>query len=152
MPIPYLPGGVAELPAERFILFADTGRDVMRIDEATLLKDGVGFTSHWTTPTLNQLAEGREFTLRAVEILYSALAATSIRVLVSNNGGETFSAATVVPLPQTLGRVARVWATFDNVGEATGFDLQVRFEMDQNVLCVLYGYKPHLVDRGELIV
>lgn len=152
MPLPYLPGGVASLPAQRFVLFADTANIVHRINEATLQKNGVNFTSRWRTPTLNQLAEGREFTLRALELMYAALTTTSVRVLVSNNGGETFSAAQVVALPQTLGRVARVWVTFDGVAEATGFDLQAQFEMDQNALHVLYGYKPHLADRGELIV
>lgn len=150
--IPYLPGGVAELPAERFILFADNLNDVMRIDESVFTKDGASFTARYDLPTLNQLREGHQFTLRAFELYYVALTTTSVRVLSSGDGGQTYSAAQVVALPQTTGRIARVWVTFEGLTEATGDDLRVRLEFDQNALPVIYGYRPHLVDRGELII
>ncbi len=146
-PLPYLPPGQTDLPAERFILFADIANIVQRIDEADVQKDGVSFTSTWESPTLNQVEEGHEFTLSLLELFHSGLATTA-KVSASGDGGKTFSTPQTITFPLTgAEEVARVVAGFD----VTGFDLRFKIELDTDVLINIYGYRPHMVDRGDLI-
>lgn len=145
MPLPYLPPGQASLPAERFILFADTSNDIQRIDEAAVQKDGVNFTSSWQSGTLNSLEEGHVFELSLLELWYAATA-TTISVSASGDGGETFSTPQVVSLITTPEQIIRAVAGF----EVTGLDLRFKIDFDTNVLANIYGYRPHLIDRGDL--
>lgn len=149
--LPYLPGGVTELPANRFVLWADGTNQIQRLDESAVQKDGADFTGHWETGTLNQIGEGREYTLHAMELIYSALANTTITVYVSGDGGEIFSAGQQVTIPITAGRIDRVIVGLSGLDEATGFDLRFRIELDTNVLVNIFGYRPHFADRGDLI-
>lgn len=146
--IPWLPGGQDELPAERFIVFADDSNVVQRIDETLTTKDGASFTAEWQSPTLNQLDEGKEFQLEALEIFYAALAATTVAVSASADGGETWTTPQNINLLISAGQMRRVRADFDGV---TGFDVRFRLQMDQDELVSIFGYRPHLVDRGDLI-
>lgn len=146
MPLPYLPPGQASLPAERFILFADTSNDVQRIDESLVQKDGVNFTSEWQSPSLNQIEEGKLFTLSLLEIYYSSLA-TTISVSASGDGGDNFNTPKVVTLPLVGADEVSVVTVGPDV---TGFDLRFKIEFDTNVLVNIYGYRPYLVDRGDL--
>ena len=145
MPLPYLPPGQASLPAERFILFADTANVVQRIDEADVQKDGGDFTASWQSPTLNSLKEGHVFELTLLELWYSA-SATTISVSASGDGGETFSTPQVVSLITTPDQIIRAVAGF----EVTGLDLRFKIDFDTNILVNIYGYRPHLIDRGDL--
>lgn len=147
MALPYLPPGQSDLPAERFILFADTGSLVQRIDEAVAQKNLVSFTGLWISPTLNQIVEGNEFSLSLLELYYAATA-TTISVSASGDGGETFSTPQVISLLTTPERIDRVAIGFDDV---VGIDVRFKIELDTDVLVNIYGYRPHLVDRGDLI-
>ncbi len=147
MALPYLPPGQSDLPAERFILFADTGSLVQRIDEAVVQKNLVSFTGLWISPTLNQIVEGHEFSLSLLELFYAATA-TTISVSASGDGGETFSTPQVISLLTTPERIDRVAISFEDV---EGIDVRFKIELDTDVLVNIYGYRPHLVDRGELI-
>lgn len=146
--IPWLPGGQDELPAERYIIFADGANVVQRIDETFLTKDGTNFTGEWQSPTLNQIEEGKEFSLAALELYYTALGATTVAVSGSGDGGETWTTPQNVALSISAGRIRRTRVDFD---DAIGFDVRFRIQMDQNVLVNIFGYRPHLVDRGDLI-
>ncbi len=147
MALPYLPPGQSELPAERFILFADTGSLVQRIDEAEVQKNLVSFIGLWISPTLNQIVEGHEFSLTLLELYYAATA-TTISVSASGDGGETFSTPQVIALFTTPERIDRVAIGFDDV---EGIDVRFKIELDTDVLVNIYGYRPHLIDRGDLI-
>lgn len=149
--LPYLPGGLDELPAEKFLLFADENNRIFRIDESNVQKNTTSFTAHWESGTLNQIAEGRLFTLRVLELYYAALATTSVTVKVSGDGGENYDAGQVVSLPITAGRIGRVAVTFDGLEEATGDDLRFRLELDTDILANIYGYREHIADRGDLL-
>ena len=147
MALPYLPPGQSDLPAERFILFADTGSLVQRIDEAVVQKNLVSFTGLWISPTLNQIVEGHEFSLSLLELFYAATA-TTISVSASGDGGETFSTPQVISLLTTPERIDRVAISFEDV---EGIDVRFKIELDTDVLVNIYGYRPHLIDRGDLI-
>lgn len=145
MPLPYLPPGQAELPAERFILFADTTNLVQRIDETAVQKNGSNFTSEWQSGTLNQLQEGHIFQLTLLELWYAANA-TTISVSASGDGGATFDTPQAVTLLATPLEIARAVVGFD----VSGRDLRFRLQFDTNILANIYGYRPHLVNRGDL--
>jgi hypothetical protein len=98
------------------------------------------------------LKEASQFTLRAIELWFAALEITTVDLLVSGDGGENYSSPLTLNLPLTGGRIGSIWATFEGLEEATGDDLRVRIEFDQDELSIIYGYRPHLVDRGDLII
>ena len=145
MPLPYLPPGQASLPAERFILFADTANIVQRVDESQVQKDGSSFTGTWESGTLNRILEGKIFELALLELFYSATA-TTISVSASGDGGETYSTPEVVTLLTTPSQIARVAVGLG----VTGLDLRFRIQLNTDVLVNIYGYRPHLIDRGDL--
>jgi len=146
MPLPFLPPGQASLPAERFILFADPSNDVQRIVEAAVQKDGSSFTSEWQSGTLNRIDEGKTFELSLLDLFYSAFA-TTISVAASGDGGQTFGPNQTVNLLLTPDEIASV-----RVGlGVTGTDLRFRILFDTDVLVNIYGFRPHLIDRGDLI-
>lgn len=146
--IPYLPPGQSELPAERFILFVDTSNLVLRIDEAVVQKNLVSFTAEWQSGTLNQLNEGHVFSLAGLDLYYAAISATTLSISGSGDGGETWSTPQVIVLQGTPNRTERLRVDFDDV---TGFDVRFRLQLDTDILANIYGYRPHLVDRGDLI-
>ncbi len=146
MPVPYLPPGQTSLPAERFILFADTDDLVQRIDESQVQQDGSNFDGIWESGTLNQVDEGKVFELSILEVWYAG-PTTTISVSASGDGGETFSTPEVVTLPATTKEIAVVAVGLG----VTGRDLRFKIELDTNILVNIYGYRPHLVDRGDLI-
>jgi hypothetical protein len=146
MPLPFLPPGQTSLPAERFILFADPSNDVQRIDEASVQKDGGSFTSEWQSGTLNRVEEGKTFELALLDIFYSAFA-TTISVAGSGDGGETWGPDQVATLVLTPDKIETV-----RVGlGVTGTDLRFRILFDTDILVNIYGFRPHLVERGDLI-
>ncbi len=146
MPLPFLPPGQASLPAERFVLFADLANDVQRIDEASVTKDGASFTSEWQSGTLNRLDEGKTFELSLLDLFYSAFA-TTISVAASGDGGQTFGPDQVVNLLLTPDEIATV-----RVGlGVTGNDVRFRILFDTDILVNIYGFRPHLIERGDLI-
>ncbi len=146
MPLPFLPPGQSDLPAERFILFVDVANVVQRIDESQVQKDGVSFTSEWQSPTLNRIDEGKKFTLTMLELFYASLA-TTISVSASGDGGTTFTTPEVITLPLTG---AEEISSVVSTPEVTGKDIRFKLEFDTDVLVNIYGYRPHLVDRGDL--
>lgn len=147
--IPYLPPGQSDLPAERFILFADDSNFVNRIDETATAKRGVAFTGEWQSGTLNQVDEGHEFTLSLLELYYAGTA-TTISVSASGDGGETWTAPQIINIVTTPQQITRVAVSFD--GQAsTGIDVRFRIQLDTTILVNVFGYRPHLVDRGDLI-
>ncbi len=148
--IPYLPPGQSDLPAERFILFADTANFVNRIDETASAKRGVAFTGEWQSGTLNQMKEGHEFTLSLLELFYAGTA-TTITISASGDGGETLSTPQGINLVTTTLTIPRVAVSFDD-GGATGIDVRFRIQLDTTILVNIFGYRPHLVDRGDLIL
>ena len=146
MPLPYLPPGQTSLPAERFILFADLSNDVQRIDEADVLQDGASFTAEWQSGTLNRVQEGTIFELALLDLFYSSFG-TTINVAASGDGGQTFSPNQLVNLVLTPDKIETV-----RVGlGVTGTDLRFRILMDTDVLANIYGFRPHLIERGDLI-
>lgn len=144
-PLPYLPAGVASLPAERFVLFADTDHQVMRVDESTLQKDGADFTAYWESPPLAP-HPGHSVSLMRVELFYSVATPTFVRVRASNDGGDTWQKSQSINLDQVNKRIARGVADF--FPGVTGEDVRIRIELPTDIPVNIYGYKPHLVDRG----
>ncbi len=146
MPLPFLPPGQAALPAQRFVLFADPSNDVQRIDESLVQQDGASFTSEWQSGTLNRIDEGKTFELALLDLFYSAFA-TTISVAGSGDGGQTFGPNQVVNLALTPDEIATV-----RVGlGVTGTDLRFRILFDTDVLANIFGFRPHLIERGDLI-
>jgi hypothetical protein len=146
MALPFLPPGQTSLPAERFVLFADPSNDVQRIDEASVQKDGGSFTSEWQSGTLNRVEEGKIFELALLDLFYSAFA-TTISVAGSGDGGETFGPNQTVNLILTPDKIETVRV---GIG-VTGTDLRFRILFNTDILVNIYGFRPHLVERGDLI-
>lgn len=146
--IPYLPPGQSDLPAERFILFVDTTNLVLRIDEAAVQKNLVSFTAEWQSGTLNQLNEGHVFSLASLELFYATRGLTSLDISGSGDGGETWSTPQTIELLSTPDRTERLRVDFDDV---VGFDVRFRLQLNTDILANIYGYRPHLIDRGDLI-
>lgn len=147
-PVPYLPAGVSELPAERFLLFADTAHLVQRIDEANKQKNLTSFTGFWESPTLNQVEDGFEYTLSELMLFYGAEANTTLTIRASGDGGDTWAEVQVVNLLATVDEIKRVMAGFN----VTGFDVRFRIEFDTDVLVNVYGYRPTLIKRSDLVL
>lgn len=147
---PYLPPGQSSLPAERFILFADTSHQVMQIDESVGTKNGVAFTGEWQSPTLNR--DGyHKYSIIRLGLLYAVSQVMNISVSASANGGATWSADVTVALAISSG-LSTAYADFTAFGSGegiTGFDLRIRIRMADNVPVNIYGYKPFLVKRSE---
>ncbi len=148
--IPYLPPGQSELPAERFLVFATTGNAVVRIDETATAKIAAAYTAEWQSPTLNVVEEGKEMTLASLDLYYAAGAATSVDISASSDGGETFSTPQTIALLAVIDQIRRVRVDF-NDPSVTGFDLRFRIQMILTDIVNIYGYRPHLIDRGDLI-
>lgn len=148
MTLPYLPSGVEFLPANRFILFADSDNLIQRLDESAKTLNGVSFTGWWESNSLNKQALN-EGTLNLLTIVYSATNATTLTVRVSGDGGETWNQTRVIDLPATLGgRVARVRRGFNT----TGFDLRIRLELDTDEVISLFELHPEIVVRGQNVI
>ncbi|KKK67221.1 hypothetical protein LCGC14_2956220, partial [marine sediment metagenome] len=79
---------------------------------------------------------------------YYSGTATTLSLSASGDGGETFSTPQVIAVQTTPLRVDRLRVDFDDV---TGFDIRFRIQLDTDVLVNIFGYRPHLVDRGDLI-
>lgn len=146
MALPFLPPGQTDLPAERFIVWADDTNLVLRVDEAEVQKDGVSFTSEWQSGTLNPIREGFVFELTRIEFIYAATGITTASISASGDGGENWSAPQTLNFVLTPGQIPRAVVDFG----VTGFDLRFRIQLDTDVIVNIFGYRPHLVDRGDL--
>lgn len=145
--LPYLPAGQSSLPAERYLLFADTSHRIHRIDESAVQKDGVSFTAYWESGALNGEEAGKIFTLEQLYLFYTARSVTTLVVKGSGDGGETWSVSDTVSLLATTERVRTAVAGLG----VTGDDLRFRLEFTTDVLVNVFGYRPVLVDRGDLV-
>jgi hypothetical protein len=144
--LPYLPGGQANLPAERFLLFADGTNQVQVLDESEKLGDGVAFDGHWTTPTLNRQNQIEAYTLTAFRIYYSAEADTTVTIRVSGDGGNTWSETKQVAVSGTENEIRRAAKGFNT----TGYDLRVQIVFDTETLVKVFGFRVTLVPAGAL--
>lgn len=144
-PLPYLPAGVSELPAERFILFADTTNLVQKIDESAKTFNGVSFTGVWESGSLNS-ETFRELTLRYITLVYISAVPTTVTISASGDGGETWSQTRVLNIvASTASRLRRVQYGFN----VTGFDLRIKIELNTDEVFQIYELHPVLVVRGE---
>lgn len=144
-PLPYLPGGVTELPATRFVLFADANHRVQKIDESALTLSGTSFTGIWESSSLNG-QEIEEKTLTYLTLAYLSAVTTTMTVKVSGDGGETWPESQSVPIVASVtGQLRRAQMGFN----VTGFDLRIRLELDTDQVFHVYELHPVLVKRGE---
>lgn len=146
-PLPWLPGGVSELPAARFLLFADDTHVVQRIDESALQLAGVSFTGVWETGRLNA-GSIREVTLRYLTLVYMSQSNSTITVKASGDGGTTWEVSVLGTIAaSTDDRLQRKQFGFN----VTGYDLRVRIELDQNVLFTIHELHPVIAARGQYV-
>lgn len=136
--MPYLPGGVDELPESRVILFADQNNEVRAIDESLVTRAGESFVGKHQSPSLNREDLSRIYTLRRLMLFYEAQADTTLLIRASGNGGEVYDPADDqrVNLVETAERHRRVLALFN----VSGFDLRFRLDFDTDVLVNVLGY------------
>lgn len=146
-PVAWLPSGSTELPAARFVLFANDSHEVHRIDESATQLNGVSFTGHWESGSLAGPAV-IEATLRKLTIVYLSPVNTTITVKASGDGGETWSHSSSVTITASTGEQLRRVVVGMNV---TGFDLRVRLELDTAQVILINELHPVIARRGEYV-
>jgi hypothetical protein len=143
---PFLPGGQSELPARRFVLFADGDNSIRHIDESVLLRDGGFPDTYWVSPSLNNQIEDLEATLTLVTLMYVATAAGTLLLDVSKDGGLTWEQEKSLAVAETS-VVRRVSAGFN----LTGYDLRFRIRFPSASLVLVHEYSARLLPRSEHI-
>lgn len=144
--MPYFPETEGDLPANRFLIFADQSNLVRVLDESKAQKKGQSFTGYWTSPTLNRKDPSRECTLRRIIVFYDAQSSTTITVRASGDGGDNWNESKTVSL-----------ASGDGLRKATGFnttgiDLRVQFRFDQDIVVGISGFTYKYVLRSDLVL
>lgn len=144
-PLPYLPEGKSELPASRFVVFADSAHSVVRIDESSKTLSGISFTGSWETGSLN--GDGMfEKTIRLLTIVYSSPVDTTMTIRVSGDGGVTWPEVRVAQLLATgSDGIKRTRVAFNT----SGYDVRIRLELDTDEVVNLFELHPDLVVRGD---
>lgn len=146
MALPFLPSGVSELPARRFVLFADSDNRVQKQDESEKLADGAPFSPVWVSPSLNRGEPSFLWTIMELQLIYTAEDDTSITVEASGNGGDTWVNFREVDLFGGTSEVRSVNVRLN----ATGDDVRVRVTFNTDNLVNLLGYRPRLIQRGDV--
>lgn len=146
MALPFLPGGVDELPARRFVLFADEQNTIQKQDESVKTADGQSFEGEWVSPSLNRGDPSYLWTIIECQLFYTAEANTTITVEASGDGGETWFNTREVLLDGGTDELRSVNVPLN----ITGDDVRVRVLFDTNVLVKILGYRPRLVRRGDV--
>lgn len=146
MALPFLPGGVDELPARRFVLFADEDNTVQKQDESVKTADGQTFVGEWVSPSLNRGEPSFLWTIIECQFLYTAEADTTMTVEASGDGGATWFNTREVNLKGGTDELRSVNVSLN----ITGDDVRVRVLLDTNILVKLLGYRPRLVRRGDV--
>lgn len=121
---------------------------VQLLNEDGFLADGQPYESVWVSQALNRRDLGRFYTLPYLDILYSAVADTSIEVSGSGDGGSTWAvtqAITLVATGQTPGEVGRVAVPL----RVSGTDLRIRFRFNQVNVSNVHVWIPPLIERGK---
>lgn len=144
--MPYFPETSGDLPATRFLLFADDANLVRVLDESEVQKNSISFTAQWTSPSLNRRDPSREYTLRRVIFFYDAQSVTTITVRASGDGGATWNESKTVNL--AAGDSQRVAVGFNT----SGSDLRFQVQFDQDVVANIYGYRYRAVERSDLVL
>jgi hypothetical protein len=143
---PYLPGGQAELPALRFILFADGGNQVRRINESLLTRPEGFPSTYWVSPALNSEIEDLEATLTLITLMYIATGVGTLLLDVSKDGGQTWEQEKSLEVSEAL-VIRRVSAGFN----LTGFDLRFRIRFPESPLILIHEYSARILPRSEQI-
>ncbi len=141
---PYLPEGVQDLPAQRFILAALGLNQVVLFDESEKQGDGTSFTARWESQSLSRDMVGAS--LIQVAFRYTAEADTSLLVEATANG-VSWAMSYNVPIFATSDEIRWGHAFFNSV---TGVDLRFRFVFNTDVLVNIYSFIPRLVVRGAV--
>lgn len=145
-PLPYLPDGQQELPARRIVLFANAQNRVMRIDESRLNEDGAGFEGQLITPSLCRADPSILWTLKEVQVWYTASQDSTFLMAVSLDGGDAFvDEYTIDVSGGTDAVLSVVQVPFNHTGD----DIRLRFTLTNSIV-KLYGYRPKLHPRGEI--
>lgn len=145
-PLPWLPSGENELPASRFVLFANTSHMVQKMDESAITLNGTSFTGIWESGSLNK-GEIVEKTLRYLTITYISRVNTTVRVRASGNGGDTWINKTVSLEASSGEEIQRAQVRFG----VTGYDLRIRLELIEDALFHIYELHPVIARRGEYV-
>jgi len=142
--LPYLPGGVDELPAERFLVFADGNNKVQRFDESATTADGVAFTGLWESVTLNRGSKVHDCRIQTVTLFYSVQTATTLTLGVSVDGGRTWTDKIVNLAATVEGEISDVTTNFNLCGK----DIRIRIQFDQAVPVKVFELFPSLIYEG----
>lgn len=144
--VPWLPAGASELPAERFVAFADTNNLVQLLNESVKTLDGASFTGIYLSHTLNRKNPAKIYTIKEIAIFYATGVDHTITVRGSGDGARTFPVSKVVALRATLnGQVDQVSIPLG----VSGKDLRVQFEFDSDEVANWFGWQPVLIERGN---
>lgn len=136
------------LPAQRYVIYADDEGSVWHINEASSVIGGT-----WDSPDLVRLRGSAEqfnpvpgvWTLHKLLLSYIATEDSVVSVSFSVNGGEIWKSERTVRLSQTRGGTS--WKLIQ--ANVTGPDIRFRIEFHDNELVKIVGYRPAMSLRAN---
>lgn len=123
------------------LIFAGSDNNVREYDKTAYCG------GQWISPMLNRMDTEKEFDLATVTIRYEALAATTIVIEGSGDGGNTWVAGrkATVSLAATNGEERRAVQSF----EVSGYDTRFRITYPTDTLVTIKKWQVDLVERGD---
>lgn len=143
---PFVPTpGVDDLPALRYVIYADENHKVQHISESANTLQGYWESPSLVRPELSQVAA--VWGVTALLLYYSARDDSSIGIQWTFNGGGDWTDESLWPLTASAGSVRSDLRGFN----VTGFDLRFRLIFQEATPVSIHGYRPRLIPRSTLL-
>lgn len=143
---PYVPEqGTDELPALRYVIFADSSHQIQHIDESANTVQGYWESPSLVRPELSQLAA--VWGVTALLLYYSSKEDRTIGIQWTPNGGSDWREERSWTLLATGGGIRSKLKGFN----VTGSDLRFRLIFREAQPLSIHAYRPRLIPRGTLI-
>ena len=143
--LPYLPSGVNDLPAERFVIFADKLNRIQRFAESESTYDGQAFTGFWESVTLNKQEIGRLWKFLSLRVLYFCEANATASFEFTADGGDNWTPITA-GIVATTGLRTRTAIFYPNL---IGEDLRFRINFGSTIYNVV-AFDARIVRAGKV--
>jgi len=134
----------AGVPAESFIVLAQTSGQASFVDPSVRWIDYEVFTAEWQSPTLNRTDPRFNMTLSTVTLFYYTEEEGDIEVDGSSDGGDSWPTNVTLTLEKSDSHLRQVTAFL----HITGDDLRFRLRFPSWPIVKVVGYAPRLIKRG----
>jgi len=142
---PYAPkAGEDDLPALRYIIFADLTHQIQHIDESADTIQGF-----WESPSINRIELSQQtavWSMTTLLLYYTAQEDYSLGISVTGDGGRIWQEESTWTLLASRGGIRN---SLKGVN-VTGFDLRFRLIFREAQPISIHAYRPKLIPRGTL--